>query len=147
MNFGRQVIRQHCQNAFLAAILHGLFVVPAFKAQHGHGLFHAAHLGFRSGQLALEKFLPLGVGGAALGAPLHKLPNIPDLQAGTLQAFDDVQALQFAIGKAADAGGALHAGEKTLFIVVAQGGNRQTGHAGDLTNAVIHNKSLLIHRG
>ena len=74
-----------------------------------------------------------------------------DLHSGLLQALDDPQLFQLRLAESADAGGTLHARKQALFVVIAQGGDRQAEHLRHLSDGIHdhtsskHNSNIRSH--
>ncbi len=125
-------------------VAHRLRIVPALEVDHGQGLFQPGHLLLYLGPLLPEHLQPLAVGGRSLGTPGHELLDVLDLHTGLFQAFNDPQRLNGLLVEAAEAGALpLNVGQKSLLIVVPQGGGRQVKHPGHLSNGIIHKKFIL----
>ena len=111
LNISGKFIREHGVNFVFVAVLHGLFVIPAFEFQHGERLFHALDFLFTFQLLLLNQFQTLGIGFTALGTPLHKLLDVFDFHAGFFQTFHQPQGFQLLGIKMEDAAAALDFGE------------------------------------
>ena len=103
-------------------------IVPAFEVDHGQRSLQLADLSLHYPALLLEQGLSLGIGSAALAAPLHEPLDVLDLQAGLLQALNHPERFQLRFTEPADAGGAFQAGEQPLFIIVAESRNGDVEH-------------------
>ena len=134
LDLRRKMVRHHGADPVFAAVPDGLSIVPAFEIDHGQRPLQPADLSLHHPALMLEQGLPLGIGPAALTAPLHEPPDVPDLQAGLLQALNDPEGLQLRLTEPADAGGTFHVGEQSLLVIVAEGGDGDAEHLRYLTN-------------
>ena len=138
-NFFRKLVWNHSFYPVLAAILHGLLVVPAFEFQHIQHLVHVSNLRFNSFLLLFKKFLSLGICGCTFYAPIHETFDVLDLQPGFFQTLNDSQSFDFRITEFADAGYSLHSRKKALFIIISQCGDGQSEHLRYLSDC-IHKK-------
>lgn len=101
LDIRRQMVRQHGAHARLVTVTHELFIEPALEADHVQRLLQALDLCLHPLGLLHKERVPLGIRVAALRAPLHELPDLPDLQSGALEALDHAQRLELLLAEAA----------------------------------------------
>ena len=102
LDIGRELIGQHFVYLVLAAVGHGLFVVPALEFHHGQRFFKRAHLLLDRRPAVLEKLPSICVGRTALRDPREKLLDVAYLKPRLLQALDNAQRLKLIIAEKAD---------------------------------------------
>lgn len=116
LDIGRELIGQHFVYLVLAAVGHGLFVVPALEFHHGKRFFKREHLLLDRRPAVLEKRLAICVGRAALGHPREKLLYIAYLKPRLLQALDNAQRLKLIVAEKADAAAPLKPGDDSVYV-------------------------------
>ena len=119
------MVRQHGAHARLVTVAHELFIEPALEADHVQRLLQALDLCLHPLGLPHKERVPLGIRVAALRAPLHELPDLPDLQSGALEALDHAQRLELLLAEAAGTRCARQVREQPLLVIVPQRGDRQ----------------------
>ena len=93
LNISGKFIRKHGVNFVFVAVLHGLFVIPAFEFQHIQGFFQLLHFFFHSFFSGFEHCLTVGVSGRTFLYPFEKLPDVLDLHASFFQTFNDPECI------------------------------------------------------
>ena len=78
----RHFLRLQMGKTVFVSVLNRLFIIPALEAQHVQDTVHSLNLRLHRRLLMEEQLPPLGIGFAALYAPLHELFDVLDLQAG-----------------------------------------------------------------
>ena len=103
LNLIRQMVWKQALDAFLAAVLNRLIIIPAFESEHIQNLFMCAISASTVSFCFSSNSRRKGYVDAPLHAPVHKLLDVLDLQSGAFEALDHTERVNFGIIEFADA--------------------------------------------
>ena len=131
MGGGMVIDPEHLEKEIAALTEKGIEISPKnLKISDRATITMPFHVGFP----LLKHGLALGIGGRTLRAPVHELPDVLDLHASLFQTFNDPECFNLRVTEFADAGHPFHVRKKSLFIIIAQRGDRQSEHLCHLSN-------------
>ena len=130
----RQLVGNHGGEFFLISVPDCLLIIPALEFQHIQSAVHVCDFRVHVGFPFLKHGLALGIGGWALSAPAHELPDVLDLHTGFFQTLNHSECLNLLLTESANTGCPFHVREKSLLVIIAQRGDGQAEHLCHLSN-------------